>query len=147
VREEQVPRFDWRGFALAGLGLAGVMMGFENRGRDLLPPAAVAGWSPRATAALLLYVLHARRRRTRSSISRCCGSGLPRRRAGGFVFRIGVGAIPFLRRSCSSSGSHEPAALGTSDLRRRGRRHHHENDGRSASPPLPASAPSSSSTP
>jgi EmrB/QacA subfamily drug resistance transporter len=97
VREEHVPPFDWRGFALVGAGLAGVMMGFEAVGRDLLPAPAVGALIAAGAAALILYVLHARRRA--DPVLDLALLGTPTFRAavlGGFLFRVGVGAIPFL---------------------------------------------------
>ena len=36
-------KLDWRGFILTGFGLAGVVYGFENLGRNALPFATVIG--------------------------------------------------------------------------------------------------------
>lgn len=97
LREENVPPFDWRGFALVGAGLAGVMMGFETIGRDLLPAPAVAALIAAGVAALVLYVVHARRR-AHPVLDLALLSTQTFRTAvlGGFLFRVGVGAIPFL---------------------------------------------------
>ena len=97
VREEHVPPFDWRGFVLAATGLAGVMMGFETIGRGLLPTAAVAALVVAGATALTLYVMHARRRAHPVLDLGLLRIG-PFRAAvlGGFIFRIGIGAIPFL---------------------------------------------------
>jgi Na+/melibiose symporter-like transporter len=92
-----VPPFDWRGYALAALGLAGVMMGFETVGRDLIPDSAVAALVAAGGAALVLYVLHARRCQHPVLDLSLLDSGTFRAAVlGGFLFRIGVGAIPFL---------------------------------------------------
>lgn len=97
VREERPPPFDWRGFALVGAGLAGMMMGFESVGRDLLPAPAVAALIAGGAAALLLYVRHARRRMHPVLDLALLGIGTFRAAVlGGFLFRVGVGAIPFL---------------------------------------------------
>ena len=42
VREERPPAFDWRGFALSGLGLTALVGGFETVARGFLQPLAVA---------------------------------------------------------------------------------------------------------
>ena len=97
VREERPPPFDWRGFALAGGGLAGLMMGFETVGRGLLPTPAVAALIAGGAAALVLYVMHARRRTHPVLDLALLRIGTFRAAVlGGFLFRIGVGAIPFL---------------------------------------------------
>ncbi len=97
VREEHVPPFDWRGFVLAATGLAGVMMGFETIGRGLLPTAAVAALVVAGVAALTLYVRHARRRAHPVLDLGLLRIGTFRAAVlGGFIFRIGIGAIPFL---------------------------------------------------
>ena len=51
---------DWLGMALTGLGLAGLIFGFENLGRDVLPPLAVAGLFAAGLAFIVLYGFHAR---------------------------------------------------------------------------------------
>jgi len=97
VREEAVPPFDWRGFLLAGLGLAALMLGLETLGRDMLPAAAVVILLALGTAGLILYVLHARR--AAHPVIDLTLLGIRTFRAamlGGFLFRIGVGATPFL---------------------------------------------------
>jgi MFS family permease len=97
VREEHVPPFDWRGFVLAATGLAGVMMGFETIGRGLLPTAAVVALVVAGVAALTLYVRHARRRAHPVLDLGLLRIGTFRAAVlGGFIFRIGIGAIPFL---------------------------------------------------
>ncbi len=97
TEEERVPPFDWRGFALIAAGLAGVMMGFETIGRDLLPGPAVAALIAAGAAALAIYVLHARRRAHPVLDLSLLRVGTFRAAVlGGLLFRIGVGAIPFL---------------------------------------------------
>ncbi len=97
VREERPPPFDWAGFALAGAGLAALMMGFETVGRDMLPAPAVAALLAGGAAALAIYVLHARRRAHPVLDLSLLRIGTFRAAAfGGFLFRVGVGAIPFL---------------------------------------------------
>lgn len=94
---ESTPPLDWRGFALAGLGLALAMFGFSTLGRHLVS-------TPLAIAALVIgvggmfgYVWHARRHP--HPLLDLGLFRLPTYRAGvlgGSVFRIGIGAIPFL---------------------------------------------------
>ena len=47
VSVQDAPRLDVKGMILTGFGLAGVIFGFENLGRDILPPLAVAGLGQR----------------------------------------------------------------------------------------------------
>lgn len=97
VREENVPPLDWTGFGLSAAGLIGLVFGFETIGRDMLPDAAVGGLLLGGAIATSLYVWHARRhphplldlRLLKTPTFR---AGI----AGGFLFRIGVGALPFL---------------------------------------------------
>jgi EmrB/QacA subfamily drug resistance transporter len=97
LREERPPAFDWRGFALAAAGLAAVMMGFETIGRDMLPVPAVAALIAGGATSLVLYVLHARRRAHPVLDLSLLRIGTFRVAVfGGFLFRVGVGAIPFL---------------------------------------------------
>lgn len=96
VRGDVIERLDLAGFALAGLGLALLMFGFETAGRG------VSGWSTVALVALGAvftagYVLHAR-----SCASPILDLGLLRLHtfraaiAGGSIFRVGMAALPFL---------------------------------------------------
>jgi EmrB/QacA subfamily drug resistance transporter len=97
VAEERVPPFDWSGFALAAAGLGGVMMGFETIGRDLLPDVAVAALVAVGIAALLVYLRHARRHaHPVLDLSLLATQTFRTAVLGGFLFRVGVGAIPFL---------------------------------------------------
>jgi EmrB/QacA subfamily drug resistance transporter len=96
-REERRDPFDGVGFALSGVALATFLFGFENVGRDLLPPSAVVALLAVALIAALLYLRHARqveRPVLDPSLLR-----LPTYAAsifGGTLFRVGIGAVPFL---------------------------------------------------
>ena len=94
---EEVPPLDWKGFLLSGLGLSAFIFGLTVMGRDLLP-----GWSPSILVGVgalftALYVRHALQvenpildlRLLRIETFR---AGV----TGGSLFRIGVGAVPFL---------------------------------------------------
>ncbi|MGH7002777.1 MAG: DHA2 family efflux MFS transporter permease subunit [Alphaproteobacteria bacterium] len=95
--EEDIPPFDWPGFALAALGLAALMLGFETVGRDMLPLAVVVVLLTGGAAALVVYVWHARRAAHPVLDLSLLAIGTFRTAVlGGFLFRIGVGAIPFL---------------------------------------------------
>ena len=92
-----VQPLDWRGFALSGGGLALALFGFSTLGRHLLSTPVAVGTLVAGLAALGGYWVHAHRHPhplIDLSLFRC-----PTFRAGvlgGSVFRIGVGATPFL---------------------------------------------------
>ena len=97
VREEKPRPLDVTGFFLSGLGLSGLVFGLTALGRDLIAPALDWALIGGGAGALGLYVVHARR--TPYPILDLGLLAIPTFRAslvGGFLFRIGVGAIPFL---------------------------------------------------
>jgi EmrB/QacA subfamily drug resistance transporter len=55
VAEQDVAPIDWPGIFLTGVGLASLIFGFENLGRDVLPPLAVAGLFAVGLGSLGLY--------------------------------------------------------------------------------------------
>jgi EmrB/QacA subfamily drug resistance transporter len=59
VKEQEAPRVDIPGILLTGLGLAALIFGFENLGRDTLSPWAVAGLFALGFASLGVYGWHA----------------------------------------------------------------------------------------
>src|SRR5271168_427346 len=61
LREADVPRLDFLGFLLSGLGLAGLVFGFESIGRDIIPPAFVATLLLGGAFCIFLYWVHAQR--------------------------------------------------------------------------------------
>jgi MFS family permease len=97
IRVERIPPLDLRGFMLSGLGLSCFIFGLTVMGRNLLP-----GWMPTwlVVAGLVLlavYGLHARR--TAEPILDLRLIRIETFRAGivgGSLFRVGVGAVPFL---------------------------------------------------
>lgn len=97
-RREENPRpFDTRGFILSGYGLAGLMFGLTAAGRGLVSPWIDAALIGTGMLALAAYVRHARR--TPGAILDLTLLRIPTFRAcvlGGSLFRIGIGAIPFL---------------------------------------------------
>jgi EmrB/QacA subfamily drug resistance transporter len=97
VKEQQVQPIDWLGIVLTGLGLAGMILGFENLGRDVLPPLAVVGLFSGSLACLGLYWAHARN--NPNAIIDVAILRIPTFQAsviGGSFFRITQGASPFL---------------------------------------------------
>jgi EmrB/QacA subfamily drug resistance transporter len=96
-REEMVPLLDVKGFFLSGIGLGGLAFGFTVIGQPLFPIWFVATLLIVGATSCTLYVRHALRipdplldlRLLR--IDTFFASVM-----GGFLFRIGVGATPFL---------------------------------------------------
>lgn len=60
VQEQEVSPIDWVGLLLTGFGMAGLIFGFENLGRDILPAPVVLGLFFGGIACLGLYWRHAR---------------------------------------------------------------------------------------
>jgi len=90
-------RFDLYGLVLAGIGLAGIAFGLSVAGLNLLPWSIVGALVGVGSISMTLYVLHARR--TGSPVLDFSLLRLPTLRAsiiGGFLFRLGIGALPFL---------------------------------------------------
>ncbi len=97
VKEQAVSPIDWRGIFLTGFGLAGLIFGFENLGRNVMPPLAVAGLFAGGLACLGLYWAHARN--NPHAIIDLSIFRIPTFRAsvlGGAFFRLVPGATPFL---------------------------------------------------
>jgi len=97
VREQEAPPVDILGILLTGIGLASLIIGFENLGRDALSPWAVAGLFAAGLGGLAVYGWHAGRTphavvnlaifRTHTFSASVIG--------GGFM-RVAMGANPFL---------------------------------------------------
>jgi EmrB/QacA subfamily drug resistance transporter len=97
IKSENPERFDLYGMVLAGIGLAGIAFGLSVAGLNLLPWSVVAALVAIGSISMTLYVIHARR--TASPVLDFGLLRLPTMRAsiiGGFLFRLGVGALPFL---------------------------------------------------
>jgi EmrB/QacA subfamily drug resistance transporter len=97
LREERPPRLDLLGFLLTAAGLLGLIFGFETIGRELVPLSTTLLLLTVGVLCIALYVLHATR--TPHPLLDLALLGIPTFRAsvlGGFLFRIGIGAMPFL---------------------------------------------------
>ncbi len=97
IRSDNPERFDLVGLVLAGLGVAGIAFGLSVAGLNLLPWPIVAGLIGGGTVAMALYLWHAKR--TQSPVLDFSLMRLQTFRAtmiGGFLFRLGIGALPFL---------------------------------------------------
>jgi EmrB/QacA subfamily drug resistance transporter len=97
IREPVVTRFDWRGFVLSAVGLASLMFGFETIGRGVFPLTVSIAALVVGLVCASAYILHAR-----SHARPILDLSLFRYRtftvavAAGTLFRVGIGAIPFL---------------------------------------------------
>ncbi|HLW70471.1 MAG TPA: MFS transporter [Candidatus Binataceae bacterium] len=97
IREDEAVPLDFRGFVLTGLGLAGLVFGFETIGRGMLPAGLVTAVMTIGGLCAALYFLHSRRitnpivdlklMRIHTFAASVLGGGLA---------RMGIGALPFL---------------------------------------------------
>jgi EmrB/QacA subfamily drug resistance transporter len=97
IKSDDIQPFDFKGFILAGLGLGGIAFGLSVAGLKILPWPAVIAFIVGGAICMTLYLLHYKRvpfpvldfsllrlRTMRAAI------------VGGFLFRLGIGALPFL---------------------------------------------------
>ncbi len=97
IRAETRETFDMTGMVLAGLGIAGVAFGLSIMGLNFLPWTVVAALVVAGIFFIGAYLVHARR--TPNPALDLTLFRLPTFFAsvtGGFVFRLGLGALPFL---------------------------------------------------
>ena len=97
IKEEQTIPLDLRGFVLTGIGLSGLVFGFETIGRAMVPAGLVMTVMTAGGLCTGLYALHARRidypivDMSLMKIPTFAASVL-----GGGLARMGIGALPFL---------------------------------------------------
>jgi EmrB/QacA subfamily drug resistance transporter len=97
LREEAVPRFDFRGFVLSGVGLLSLISGLSMIGRGIAPYGLVAAMIAIGVLSLAAYVRHANGKP--DAILDLKLLKIPTFFAGvigGLLFRTGIGAMPFL---------------------------------------------------
>jgi EmrB/QacA subfamily drug resistance transporter len=97
LREEAVPRFDFRGFVLSGVGLLSLISGLSMIGRGIAPVWLVVTMVGIGALALWAYARHADQNEDAILDLKLLRiptfySGV----IGGLIFRIGIGAMPFL---------------------------------------------------
>ena len=96
-REENIVAFDLRGFLLSGFGLSSLIFGLTVLGRGFIPRDADLALILFGTICMAIYVRHALKAENpildlRLLRIKTYWASL----VGGFLFRIGVGATPFL---------------------------------------------------
>jgi MFS family permease len=97
IREEGLPPLDVKGFVLSGIGLAGLAFGITTIGQGLFPTPVVIGLLLAGVIGCWLYVRHARvAKAPLLDLSLLKVDTFFASVVGGFVYRIGVGAMPFL---------------------------------------------------
>jgi EmrB/QacA subfamily drug resistance transporter len=97
IRAEKRERFDVLGMVLAGLGIAGVAFGLSVLGLNFLPWWIVVALVVSGACFIAAYLVHARH--TENPALDLTLFRLPTFFAGvtgGFIFRLGLGALPFL---------------------------------------------------
>jgi MFS family permease len=97
IRSDHLEKFDLWGLVLAGIGVAGIAFGLSVAGLNLLPWTVVVALIGVGAIAMTLYVFHARR--VAAPVLDFSLLRLTTLRAsivGGFLFRLGIGALPFL---------------------------------------------------
>jgi EmrB/QacA subfamily drug resistance transporter len=97
VHVERPDPFDYVGFVLSGLAIAGLAFGLSALGLESLPVGVVASLIWLGAVSAVAYVIHAKR--NPAPILDLSLLKLPTFRAsivGGFLFRLGIGALPFL---------------------------------------------------
>jgi EmrB/QacA subfamily drug resistance transporter len=97
LREPGLAPLDLAGWMMLGTGVAGIVFGIENLGKDVLPARWTNGAMLVGALLIALYVRHARH--DEAPIIRLSLLKLPTFRAsvgGGSLFRIGVGAFTLL---------------------------------------------------
>ena len=97
VRTERPAPFDFVGFILSGLGIGGLAFGLSVMGLKFLPIGVVAALLGVGAASTAAYIVYARHKA--APILDLGLLKLPTFRAsifGGFLFRLGIGALPFL---------------------------------------------------
>src|SRR5262245_19802288 len=102
IRAEAPEPFDFPGMLLAGVGVGGLAFGLSVLGLDYLPWWLVSALLALGAVSTMAYIVHARRPRPPDAPAPMLDLSLlaiPTFRAGvtgGFLFRLGAGAIPFL---------------------------------------------------
>jgi hypothetical protein len=97
LRETGARPFDLHGFVLTGIGLASLAFGFETIGRGAVPAGVTFSLLIAGAICTVFYVRHAKRaEHPVIDLSLLRIPTYAAATAGGFLFRMGMGALPFL---------------------------------------------------
>jgi EmrB/QacA subfamily drug resistance transporter len=97
VHADRPAPFDFVGFVLSGLGIGGLAFGLSVLGLALLPAPWIVGLLAIGAICTTAYVIHARRAAAPILDLRLFKLATFRASIlGGFLFRLGIGALPFL---------------------------------------------------
>jgi EmrB/QacA subfamily drug resistance transporter len=97
IKEEGLPPLDVKGFILSSVGLAGLAFGFTTMGQGLFPAPLVIALLAVGAIFIWLYVRHARNAPAPLlDLKLLKIESFYASVVGGFLYRIGVGAQPFL---------------------------------------------------
>ena len=97
IKEEGLPPLDVKGFILSSIGLAGLAFGFTTMGQGLFPAPLVIALLAVGAVFIWLYVRHARKAPAPIlDLKLLKIESFYASVVGGFLYRIGVGAQPFL---------------------------------------------------
>jgi EmrB/QacA subfamily drug resistance transporter len=97
IQVEPPAPFDFLGFVLSGLGIGGLAFGLSVMGLALLPAGLVAALISVGAVSAAAYVLHAKYKTAPILDLRLFKFATFRGSIfGGFMFRLGIGALPFL---------------------------------------------------
>jgi EmrB/QacA subfamily drug resistance transporter len=97
VRAEKHDPFDLVGMTFSGLGIAGVAFGLSVLGLNFLPTWIVAALVGGGAVFIVAYLVHARRTpHPALDLTLFCIPTFFTSVVGGFMFRMGIGALPFL---------------------------------------------------
>ena len=97
VRAERPTPFDFAGFVLSGLAISGLAFGLSVMGLESLPAGTVAALLGLGALAAVAYIGYARRAAAPILDLRLFKFSTFRASIfGGFTFRLGIGALPFL---------------------------------------------------
>ena len=97
IKSDDIQPFDFKGFFLSGFGLGGIAFGLSVAGLNILPWPVVIGFIVGGAISMTLYVLHYKR--VPYPVLDFSLLRLTTMRAtifGGFLFRLGIGSLPFL---------------------------------------------------